>query len=83
MGKGILLQVYVLERKDLQKPRRDVYLGLYPGDPIIRRGEEIAARDLKADDVVWYENEPFKVIWIRPWPPDDLKKREGKNESER
>ncbi len=63
-----LIEVHVLERKDKQKPGRDVYLGLYPDTPIKRKGEMVTVGDLKPDDIVWWDNEPLKVVWVRPWP---------------
>lgn len=68
MTKPELIQVHVLERKDKQKPGRDVYLGLYLDTPIKRKGEMVTVGDLKPDDIVWWENEPLKVVWVRPWP---------------
>jgi hypothetical protein len=68
MTKPELIQVHVLERKDKQKPDRDVYLGLYPDTPIKRKGEMVTVGDLKPDDIVWWDNEPLKVVWVRPWP---------------
>lgn len=63
-----LIQVHVLERKEKQKPGRDVYLGLYPDTPIKRKGEMVRVSDLKPDDIVWWDKEPLKVVWVRPWP---------------
>lgn len=67
-----LVQVYVLERKDKQKPGRDVYLGLYPDTPITRLDSknkiQITVGDLKEGHVIVYRGEPLKVVSVRPWP---------------
>jgi len=67
-----LIQVHVLERKDKQKPDREVYLGLYPDTPItqLKSKDKIQTTvgNLKEGDVVLYRGEPLKVVWVRPWP---------------
>lgn len=68
---GDLLQVYVLERKEKQREGTEVYLGLLPDSPIIRKGEEVRADQLEPGDIIWFKNEPLKVVWIRPWPPEE------------
>lgn len=72
MSRSELFQVHVLERKDKQKPGREVYLGLFPDTPIKRKGEMVRVSDLKPDDIVWWEGEPLKVVWIKPWPVEEL-----------
>ena len=70
-----LTQVHVLERKDKQKPDREVYLGLYPDTPITQLKSKdrisITVGELKPDDVIVYRGEPLKVVWVRPWPGGD------------
>jgi len=72
MSGSKLIQVHVLETKPKQKPGREVYLGLFPDTLIKRKGEMVHVGDLKPDDVVWWKGEPLKVVWVRPWPEDEI-----------
>lgn len=75
---GDLLQIHVLERKDKQKEGREIYLGLLPGSPVIRKGEEIRADEVRPDDIIWHRDEPLKVVWVRPWPSEREETDDGK-----
>ena len=74
-----LIQVKVLERKEKQQDGMEVYLGLLADSPIIRRGEEIRADEMEPGDIVWFKDEPLKVVSIRPWPPEEKEETDGRN----
>lgn len=71
---GDLLQIHVLERKEKQREGREVYLGLFPDSSVIRKGDEVRADELEPDDIIWWDEQPLKVVWVRPWPGGDDEK---------
>lgn len=75
---GELIQIHVLERKDKQREGREVYLGLLPGSTVIRKGEEVRADQVQADDIIWFRDEPLKVVGVRPWP-SEREEQDGRN----
>ncbi len=62
---GTFLEISVLESKDKQAPGRSVYLMLYESMPIKRKGEIVKAGDLRPGDIVWWNDEPLKIVSIR------------------
>lgn len=66
-----LIQVHVLERKDKQKPGREAFLGVYPDTPIQRAGVTVHVGDLQPGDIIRWKDEPLKVVWVKPWPPEN------------
>ncbi len=65
-----MLQIHVLERKEKQREGREVYLAILSETLVIRRGEEVAASEVEPGDIIWWKDEPLKVVAIRPWPPE-------------
>jgi len=61
---GTMLKISVLERKDKQRPGRSAYLMLYESMPVKRKGEMVAAGDLRPGDIAWWNGEPLKVVSI-------------------
>lgn len=64
---GKMLQVKVLEKKDKQAPGREAWLMLYEWMQIKRKGKMVKVKDLVPGDIVWWANEPLKVISVKPW----------------
>lgn len=64
-----MLEIRVLERKDKQRPGREVFLMLYESMTVKRKGEEVKASDLAPGDIVRWKGEPLKVVSIKPKEP--------------
>lgn len=64
---GELLKIEVLETKDKQRPGREVWLCLYPEMTVTRGGEQVAAADLKPDDIIRYLGEGLRVVSVETW----------------
>jgi len=59
-----LLKIKVLETQDKQRPGRDVSLCLYPEMTVTRRGELVAAADLKPGDIIRWKGEGLRVVSV-------------------
>ncbi len=75
----MLIQIHVLERKEKQREGREVYLGLMADSLVTRKGEKVRAEDVRPDEIIWFRDEPLKVVWVRPWPSE----REEQNGKEK
>ena len=73
---GKMLQIKVLERKDKQAPGREAWLMLYEWMEIKRKGEMVKVAALVPGDVVWWNDEPLKVVSIEPYTRNE-KQDEG------
>ena len=66
----MMLQIHVLERKEKQREGREGYLAILPETLVICRGKVVAASEVKPDDIIWWKDEPLKVVTVRPWPSE-------------
>lgn len=73
---GNMVKIRVLERKDKQAPGRSCYLMLYEWMEVKRKGEMIKAKDVQPGDVVWWADEPLKVVSIEPWEESNERQKE-------